>query len=215
MLWLVIHCVVLAAMLCAILSGWGAADLKAQATRRGDVTGEDVPFAPPRLPKPKRDLIHAKDGRFWRRLVNDGLHDKNNPAVGKLREPARILSKLPGKRDEVGNNVDWVAALRQGEISPKDRLKPGADPEMLKSEIIMPRTAAMPMVRFPHLAHTEWLDCSSCHDDPFVEKAGANRINMEDILAGEYCGRCHGAVAFPATDCFRCHSVERNMGAAN
>lgn len=205
----------LAAALCAVLSGWGAADLKAQATRRGDVSGENVPFAPPRPLKPKPDVIRAKDGRFWRRLINDGLHDSKNPMVGKLREPAKILSKLPGKPEEIGNNVDWVAALRQGKITPKDRLKPGAEPELLRSEIIMPRTAAMPMVRFPHLAHSEWLDCSNCHDDPFVKKAGANRFNMENILAGQYCGRCHGAVAFPVTDCVRCHSVERNVGVAN
>lgn len=210
-----VRCALLAMASCAVLSGWGAAELQAQATRRGDVSGEDVPFAPARPLKPKRDLIHSKDGRYWRRLVNDGLHDGNNPAVEKLKEPARILSKLPGKAEEIGNNVDWVAALRQKNITPKDRLKPGAEPELLKSEIIMQRTAAMPMVRFPHLAHTEWLDCSNCHDDPFVKKAGANRFNMANILAGEYCGRCHGAVAFPLTDCYRCHSVQRNVGAAN
>ena len=211
----VVYSAVLAVASYAVLSGWGAVDLKAQAVRRGDVSGEKVPFAPRRPPKPKRDLIHANDGRFWRRLVNDGLHDKHNPDVGKLREPARILSRLPGKPEEIGNNVDWVAALRRGNITPKDRLKPGADPVLRRSEIIMPRTAAMPMVRFPHLAHTQWLDCSNCHDEPFEKKAGATRFNMEDILAGESCGRCHGAVAFPATDCIRCHSVERNVGVAN
>jgi c(7)-type cytochrome triheme protein len=205
----------LAAASCAVLYGWGDFGLNAQAARRGDVTGEDVPFAPPRLPKPKRDVIRSKDGRFWRRLVNDGLHDKANPSVGALREPARFLSKLPGKAGEIGNNVDWVAALRRGDIAPKDRLRPGADPERLDLDIIMPRTAAMPMVRFPHRAHTEWLDCSNCHDKPFIKKAGANRFNMADILSGEYCGRCHGAVAFPPTDCLRCHSVEHHEGVAN
>lgn len=214
-LWWVFRGALLAVVICMIFSGWGNDDLKAQMPRRGDVSGEDVPFAPPRPPKPKRDLIHTKDGRFWRRLVNDGLHDKANPSVGTLREPARSLSKLPGKSEEIGNNVDWVAALRQGQIAPKDRLRPGAAPERLSTDIIMPRTAAMPMVRFPHRAHTEWLDCSNCHDDPFVKKASANRFNMEDILAGEYCGRCHGAVAFPPTDCLRCHSVERGARVAN
>jgi c(7)-type cytochrome triheme protein len=205
----------LAVVPCVVLSGWGDADLNKQPTRRGDVSGENVPFAPPRALKPKRDLIGTKDGRFWRRLVNDGLHDKANPQVGTLREPATSLSKLPGKADESGNNVDWVAALRQGAITPKDRLNPGADPELLDSDIIMPRTAGMPMVRFPHRAHSAWLDCSNCHEDPFVKKAGANRFNMADILAGEYCGRCHGAVAFPPTDCLRCHSVQRAGGVAN
>lgn len=205
----------LAIALTMVVTGWGHVDLNAQGYRRGDVSGEMVPFAPARPLKPKRDLIRGKDGRFWRRLVNDGLHDKYNPDVGKLREPAQTLSKLPGKRDEIGNNVDWVAALRRGYIMPKDRLKPGDKPETRSTDIIMPRTAAMPMVRFPHGAHSEWLDCSNCHDQPFKKEAGAHRINMEDILAGEFCGRCHGSVAFPATDCLRCHSVERNVGTAN
>ena len=29
------------------------------------------------------------------------------------------------------------------------------------------------------------------------------------ILQGEKCGLCHGAVAFPLTECLRCHSVSR------
>ena len=41
----------------------------------------------------------------------------------------------------------------------------------------------------------------------FVEKAGANKLNMQAILNGEQCGLCHGAVAFPLTECNRCHSV--------
>lgn len=209
------HSALLAVASFAILSGWGGGDPKAQVPNRGDVTGEKAPFAPPRRVKPKRDHLRANDGRFWRRLSSDGLHDKGNPDISKLREPAHTLSKLPGKPDETGNNVDWVAALRQGRITPKDRLQPGAQPEMRRSDIVMPRTAAMPMVRFPHLAHTEWLDCSNCHDEIFKKEAGASRINMEDILSGEFCGRCHGVVAFPATDCLRCHSVPRSVGVAN
>jgi hypothetical protein len=27
---------------------------------------------------------------------------------------------------------------------------------------------------------------------------------------GEHCGRCHGAVAFPLTECTRCHSVQQD-----
>jgi hypothetical protein len=30
---------------------------------------------------------------------------------------------------------------------------------------------------------------------------------MQKILDGEQCGVCHGAVAFPLTECRRCHSV--------
>ena len=211
----IFRCVLLAVVTAIVVTGWGEIDLNAQAARRGDVTGEDVPFAPARPAKPEPDVVRTKDGRFWRRLINDGLHDKTNRDIGKLKEPAKHLSKLPGKPEEIGNNVDWMAALRRGNITPKERLRPGEAPERLSTDIIMKRTAAMPMVRFPHRSHSEWLDCSNCHDDPFPKKAGVVRINMEDILAGKYCGRCHGAVAFPPTDCLRCHSVDRGLGVAN
>jgi c(7)-type cytochrome triheme protein len=80
----------------------------------------------------------------------------------------------------------------------------------------MRNTKEMPWVRFPHLAHSQWLDCRSCHPAPFAEKAGAAPTTMERIFRGEACGMCHGKVAFPAwNQCERCHSVvgPRNAGA--
>lgn len=216
-------------MLLVGFEGWGgSSDLMAQRFRRGDVEGEKVPFAPARPLKPRRDIARSPDGRFWQRLSSDGLRDPSNPDFGKLREPSQYLSKLPGKAEEIGNNVDWMAALRRrgsskdwlaalraGHVKPKDSLKEARPPERDIADIIMPNTAAMPMVRFSHKSHAAWLDCANCHDDPFIKKAGANRFNMQEILDGQYCGRCHGKVAFPATDCLRCHSVERNVGVAN
>jgi len=35
---------------------------------------------------------------------------------------------------------------------------------------------------------------------------GANQISMASILMGEKCGVCHGKVAFPVSECRRCHS---------
>ena len=81
---------------------------------------------------------------------------------------------------------------------------------VLNLDVLLPRTGEMPMVLFPHRQHTEWLDCSNCHEDLFKSKAGATKgLNMFQILQGEYCGLCHGAVAFPLTECKRCHSVVR------
>ena len=31
-------------------------------------------------------------------------------------------------------------------------------------------------------------------------------MNMMKIISGQYCGVCHGRVAFPLINCFRCHS---------
>jgi hypothetical protein len=45
-------------------------------------------------------------------------------------------------------------------------------------------------------------------------KAGATKFTgMFPILSGEKCGRCHGAVAFPLTECRRCHVVMRGSDA--
>ncbi|NNE63859.1 MAG: cytochrome c, class I, partial [Gammaproteobacteria bacterium] len=104
----------------------------------------------------------------------------------------------------------WVQSLREFYIEPRANIFPGTFIEVIDMEIIMERTGEMPLVSFPHRAHTEWLDCKNCHNEIFVDKVDANPINMFAILSGEYCGRCHGAVSFPLTECNRCHSVNRS-----
>ena len=159
-------------------------------------------------------------------LAEDGVHDPANPGIKLLQEPGDALSKLP--RDTGGNRVNFTKALQEGLISPQS--DPKAEPKIaadgkidadteapaetkvnvLDLDVIMPRTSELPMVRFPHKQHTEWLVCSNCHDKPYKYKAGATvEINMFAILQGEFCGTCHGAVAFPLTECHRCHSEER------
>lgn len=144
----------------------------------------------------------------WKSLQEDGLHDAEMPAVGLLQNPADALSVLPP--DTAGNKVDWIRALQNRYIQPRSTLRSDTPVKLLDSTVLMKDTGAMPFVRFPHKPHTEWLDCSNCHEKPFVSKAGANPVNMFKILQGEYCGTCHGAVAFPLTECNRCHSVPRN-----
>lgn len=145
----------------------------------------------------------------WRPLVADNLHDPANPALKLLQEPAEALSVLAPSQE--GNFVDWVAALRSGQIAPRTNIYPGTKIRVLDLDVLLTDTAAMPVVRFPHRPHTEWLDCSNCHDKIFVAKRGANPINMYRILQGEFCGQCHGAVSFPLTECRRCHSVPRDQ----
>ncbi|MEH6470952.1 MAG: c(7)-type cytochrome triheme domain-containing protein [Halopseudomonas sp.] len=137
------------------------------------------------------------------------MHDPGNPALGELQQPGEAMAAFPKDFPTIGNQVDWVRALEQGVIVPRTNIFPDTHIEVLDLDIIMDKTSQMPMVRFPHKAHTQWLDCSNCHDWLFKKKAGANPVNMFAILAGEYCGRCHGAVAFPLTECRRCHSQAR------
>ncbi len=144
----------------------------------------------------------------WTPLEKDGIHDPESPAVRVLQQPREALSVLPD--DTAGNMVHWVRALQEGYINPRTNIMPETKIEVLDLDVIMPETSEMPLVLFPHRQHTEWLDCSNCHDKIFKQKAGETPVNMFAVLQGEYCGQCHGAVSFPLTECKRCHSVPRN-----
>lgn len=146
----------------------------------------------------------------WLPLASDGIHDPVGPGIGVLQQPREALSVLPP--DTIGNQVRWVKALEEGHIKPRTHVLVRVDMPVRDTEIILKNTGEMPMVRFPHRPHTAWLDCGSCHDELFKRVAGATKINMAMILRGEKCGLCHGAVAFPLTECARCHSVERQVG---
>jgi len=153
------------------------------------------------------DFGYAQQARTWTPLAEDSIHDPGSPAIPLLQEPAEALSLLPP--DVVGNNVNWVRALREGYIEPRTKVFETTKVNVLDSKVLMKDTGEMPMVLFPHETHTEWLDCSNCHEAIFQSKAGATPVNMFQILQGRYCGRCHGAVSFPLTECQRCHSVPR------
>jgi len=144
----------------------------------------------------------------WNSLKQDGLHDPEGPGIDTLQEPSEALSVLPP--DTTGNQVNWMKALDEGIINPRTNFRPETKVRLRDTDVLFKETGEMPVVRFPHLPHTQWLDCRNCHEKLFVSKVGANPVTMFKILQGEYCGRCHGAVAFPLTECNRCHSVPRS-----
>lgn len=144
----------------------------------------------------------------WSPVAADGLHDPAEPGVKLLQNPEEALSRLPP--DTAGNKVDWIRALEGGYINPRTNVLPETKVRVIDLDVMMKRTGEMPMVRFPHKPHTLWLDCANCHEHLFKSKAGTTpNVNMMQILTGEKCGLCHGAVAFPLTECTRCHSVPR------
>ncbi len=143
----------------------------------------------------------------WLSMAADGLHDPRSPALGMLQEPREALATLPP--DTAGNQVRWMEALDRGLIQPRTNIQPETIVKLRTTDILRKNTGEMHMVKFPHRQHTAWLDCSNCHNQLFAETAGGTRINMLMILEGEKCGLCHGAVAFPLTECERCHSVAR------
>lgn len=142
-------------------------------------------------------------------LAEDGIHDPKNPAIVNLQHPEQSMIDFP--KDRRGE-VDWVRTLREGFISPR-RSVSGDDyggtevMQEMNLDIIMTNTQQMPHVRFPHLAHTEWLACSNCHPAIFLPQENANEISMEKILKGQFCGRCHDKVSFSLFNCERCHSI--------
>lgn len=68
-------------------------------------------------------------------------------------------------------------------------------------------------VIFPHWFHRIRYSCKSCHSDLGIKmKAGANNMNMLNIINGEYCGACHdGKIAWSVENCDLCHSGKMNL----
>jgi c(7)-type cytochrome triheme protein len=108
--------------------------------------------------------------------------------------------------------IDWVKAIQKGPIKPRDTLDPTTPvTKPFNLDIVFKIDKRFPLkdVVFPHYPHTQWLDCINCHPAIFIPRAGANPVSMQRIFKGEFCGRCHGKVAFPLFDCGRCHSREK------
>ena len=65
-----------------------------------------------------------------------------------------------------------------------------------------------PTAVFPHAVHRAQFKCYVCHDALFRMQSGANRVTMDAISQGKFCGACHdGKTAFPVAfeTCGRCH----------
>ncbi len=121
------------------------------------------------------------------------------------RDWKALWRKLP---KTAAGGVDWVRALEKGIIKPRPGLDKKAQPQPVLPLDVHLKPEGQPLfeVTYPHKPHTEWLACTNCHPKIFHMRAGADPITMEKIFQGQYCGRCHGKVAFaPATGCPRCH----------
>jgi len=139
-------------------------------------------------------------------IAKDGIHDPDNDAVSVLQPPYEAMKDFP--RDARGI-INWVEALDQGLINPRTGLTGNEKMHSVDFDVLFKNTASMPYVRFPHLPHTKWLTCQNCHPAIFLPQRGGKFVTMAAIIEGEYCGVCHGKVAFPPLECNRCHSVAR------
>jgi len=140
--------------------------------------------------------------------AEDGIHDPTVDSAQMLQPPLQGMNGLT--RSAFGNNVDWVNSLQTKKIIPRwDRADANAESLVMDVNIVRIPRGSMPDVVFPHKAHTEWLECSNCHPAIFVPQKGANQISMAAILLGQKCGVCHGKVAFPISECKKCHSQKK------
>jgi c(7)-type cytochrome triheme protein len=142
----------------------------------------------------------------------DEIHDPTNEGTMILQQPLDAYEGLPVTESGLGNGVHWVKALDDGNLKPRwERTDPSAEPMVMDMNIVRVPKSSMPDVVFPHRQHTLWLACSNCHPDIFIPRKGANQINMAAILLGQKCGVCHGKVAFPVSECKRCHSQPKKV----
>ncbi len=135
----------------------------------------------------------------------NSLYDRNSDAYALLQKANEALAGFPV--NAIGE-VDWMRALDDGLIDPRANLQGHGELKMLDSEIVMTNTRQMSPVVFPHRAHTRWLACDNCHESIFAAKKAANKITMDDIFRGKYCGVCHDKVAFSTYLCDKCHVAQ-------
>jgi c(7)-type cytochrome triheme protein len=136
--------------------------------------------------------------------LTDGIHDPTNPDLEQLQLSSEAFENLV--KTESGS-INWVETLNARLIKPLSSLTSENDERVFDFNIVMSRTRDMPHVMFRHSVHTEWLACSNCHSEIFIPELGANPMSMDEILLGNYCGKCHGTVAFSIFECERCHSI--------
>ena len=202
-------------MMAGAWSRWGALCAAGVALLCGAslASGQDVPGSKP--------FQAGQDAPYWIRgnhfqltgevvpIAEDGIHDPAVASVQVLQPPYEAMANFP--RDSQGI-IDWVKTLETGLIDPRKSLDGTGDMFPVDFDIIFKNTQSMPYVRFPHRQHTEWLTCANCHPLIFIPQKGANPVSMSAIIQGEYCGVCHGKVAFPPTmNCARCHSVAKEV----
>ena len=85
-------------------------------------------------------------------------------------------------------------------------------------DVVIDRLSSKSGVRavvFPHWFHRIRYRCKVCHSElGFKMRAGANLVQMNDIINGKFCGMCHnGQVAWAPDRCDLCHSARPGVAA--
>lgn len=129
--------------------------------------------------------------------------------VKKEYDFAEFTAKFPKER--LGNGIDWEKAEDEGYIKPVDFIEGVSTKRhsfiVQKDFPLAAKVEGLPDIIFSHKKHTVWNGCEVCHPEIFLGvKKGATKYSMIEIFEGKFCGVCHRTVAFPMTDCQRCHA---------
>lgn len=120
-----------------------------------------------------------------------------------------FAGKMP--KEMYGNGINWERAEQEGLLKLVDHIEgvsvPKPKMKVQQDFALKSKVEGMPDIIFSHTKHTFWSGCELCHPEIFMGiKRGATKYSMVEIFEGKYCGVCHGKVAFPLTDCQRCHA---------
>jgi len=185
--------------------------------------GLETPSAQPSKEEPKTKLKGLDRSELvYLSGITGEMAGKGDPTkfageaeqAGLAEHPLALeLADLP--KDQYGL-VDWATAIKIGKVKPRYSLDPKAGPDEVPLQldvVVFTKSQFMPDVIFPHYVHTLWLTCTNCHPAIFPMNAKeANKMQtMPKIAAGEFCGRCHNRIAFPLSDCLRCHVKPKDM----
>jgi len=147
--------------------------------------------------------VTAKDAKRCERCHSFGKIVKSDYDFFTFSQP------LPKER--FGNGLDWEKSEELGLIKPVSFLE-GVSIQRKSLSLqndftLIPTVTGMPDIIFSHKKHTVWNGCELCHPEIFMGvKRGTVKYSMVDNFEGKACGACHNTVAFPLTDCQRCHS---------
>lgn len=175
----------------------------AQVTSQKPTTSAPVPKTGP--DNPANRIYLGSDGK----MAGRGSPDRPASEVVRIARGTHPSAlSLPGLPKDKFGLIDWNSMIKNKVINPVGSLKVGAVeiPPFDLDVVIHAKSDFVQNVVFPHKAHTYWLDCINCHTGIFIMGKGKNKMSMQEIVQGEWCGRCHGKIAFPLTDCNRCHS---------
>lgn len=147
------------------------------------------------------------DGKIAFGHTDENCNKCHNGDLGYGREKFEKLPKLPFSK--FGNRIDWSSSLEKGLIEPLQYLKIPPEIGFDKELLLEAEWSMIPPAIFPHKSHIKWLDCNNCHPEIFnIKKKTTKHFLMEYIKEGQFCGVCHLTIAFPMTDCHRCHPIK-------